>query len=160
MELEQLSARLGEALQSRDLMLTTAESCTGGGVAQAVTEVAGSSGWFERGFVTYSNQAKQEMLEVALQTLIDYGAVSEETVIEMAKGALHNSHAQVSLAVSGIAGPGGGSEEKPVGLVCFAWAEVEGEPVSLSRRFDGDRASVRSQAVACALQGVLDLIDE
>src|SRR5512135_3018157 len=119
--LSMLAMQVGAGLKARGLMLATAESCTGGWVAQAVTAIAGSSDWFDRGFVTYSDAAKQEMLGVSAGTLGRHGAVSEHTAREMAAGALAHSRAQVALAITGIAGPGGGSSEKPVGMVCFAW---------------------------------------
>jgi len=139
-------------------MLTTAESCTGGGVAQAITEVAGSSVWFERGFVTYSNLSKQQMLNVSASTLLQHGAVSETTVREMVAGALARSGAQVALAVSGIAGPEGGTADRPVGTVWFAWGMVTDTCVSCLHRLSGDRKQIREQAVRIALQGVLDLL--
>ena len=140
-------------------MLTTAESCTGGWVAQAVTAVAGSSDWFERGFVTYSDAAKQEMLGVSARTLAAHGAVSEQTAREMAIGALAHSRAQVALAITGIAGPGGGSPEKPVGMVCFAWAATGDKISAQTRQFEGDRESVREQSVIAALQGLAQLLE-
>ncbi|HHH47596.1 MAG TPA: nicotinamide-nucleotide amidase [Gammaproteobacteria bacterium] len=158
MDIFTLSARVGEALLARGWQLATAESCTGGAIAAAITDIAGSSHWFDRGFVTYSNQAKQDMLGVRAATLETVGAVSEATVVEMASGALARSQAQLTLAVSGIAGPGGGSVEKPVGTVCLAWA-VEGEPPLVrTEHFAGDRAAVRAQTVEHALQGVLDML--
>lgn len=153
-----LATLVGAKLKARGALLATAESCTGGWVAQAATAIAGSSDWFERGFVSYSNAAKQEMLGVSAATLATHGAVSEQTAREMAIGALAHSRAQVALAITGIAGPTGGSPEKPVGTVCFAWLEKDGAPVVLTRHFDGDRASVRRQSVIVALQGVLDLL--
>ena len=141
-------------------MLATAESCTGGGVAQAITEVAGSSAWFERGFVTYSNLAKQQMLGVRKSTLIQHGAVSEMAVREMAEGALQHSNAQVALAVSGIAGPGGGVAGKPVGTVWFAWGIKQGDTRAQRFQLGGNRAEVRAQAVRIALQGVADLLND
>lgn len=155
-----LAAQVGGLLKSHGLMLATAESCTGGGIAYAVTEVAGSSAWFERGFVTYSNLSKQEMLGVAEETLQRYGAVSEAVVREMAEGALRNSAAQVSLAVSGIAGPGGGTPDKPVGTVWFAWALRNGAVVTHTHRLDGNRAEVRIKAGRIALQGVVALLGQ
>jgi len=153
-----LSSRVGEALLARGWQLATAESCTGGAIAAAITDIAGSSQWFDRGFVTYSNQSKQDMLGVRAVTLETAGAVSEATVAEMVSGALARSRAQLTLAVSGIAGPGGGSAEKPVGTVCLAWA-VEGKPPQVrSEHFAGDRAAVRAQTVEHALQGVLDML--
>jgi nicotinamide-nucleotide amidase len=139
-------------------MLATAESCTGGWVAQAVTAIAGSSAWFERGFVTYSNDAKHELLGVSTGTLQKFGAVSEETAREMARGALARSRAGVAVAVTGIAGPGGGSAAKPVGTVCFAWAGRRGLVRSEIRRFRGGRESVRRQSVIRALEGILELL--
>jgi len=135
--------------------MAAAESCTGGWVAKVCTDLPGSSAWFERGFVTYTNEAKQEMLGVQAATLEAQGAVSEATVCEMAEGALAHSRAQISLAISGIAGPGGATPGKPVGTVCFAWA-VEGQLAQSERVcFDGDRDAVRRQAVAHALEGML-----
>lgn len=150
---------VGARLRAKGLMLTTAESCTGGWVAQAVTSIAGSSDWFERGFVTYSDAAKQEMLGVSARTLAARGAVSEETAREMAIGALAHSRAQVALAITGIAGPGGGSADKPVGTVCFAWALKSRAVSAETRQCTGDRESVRRQSVVAALQGVLELLE-
>lgn len=157
MELKTLAVRLGQTLERLGLKLVTAESCTGGWIAKCLTDIPGSSAWFERGFVTYSNEAKIEMLDVRPETLAQCGAVSEETVCEMAQGALAHSRAQVAVAVSGIAGPTGGSPDKPVGLVWLAW-QVKGK-ASLTRcsQFAGDRESVRYQAVKAALEGVLDV---
>ena len=157
MDLETLAAQLGESLRQRGLMLATAESCTGGWVAQAITAISGSSQWFERGFVTYSNAAKMELLGVNPATLEQHGAVSEPTVREMAQGALARSHAQVAVAVSGIAGPGGGSLEKPVGTVCLAWAGSGMDTQAQCLLFTGNREAVRRQAVAAVLRGLLDL---
>ncbi len=157
--LSELARTVGEGLARRRLYIATAESCTAGLVAAALTAVAGSSAWFERGFVTYSNVAKEEMLGVAVTTLLDHGAVSEAVAGEMAVGALRHSHAQVALAVTGIAGPGGGLPDKPVGTVCFAWAALGLVPRHQTWRFAGDREAVRHQAVAHALQGVLTLLD-
>ena len=135
-------------------MLAAAESCTGGWVSQAVTSVAGSSIWFERGYVTYSNAAKREALGVPQRILDRYGAVSEQTAREMARGALRKSRAGIALAVTGIAGPGGGVPGKPVGTVCFAWAR--GRKIrSETKRFKGGRGRVRRQSVIHALRGVL-----
>lgn len=150
-----LAHHLGRLLSQHGLMLTTAESCTGGGVAQAVTDVAGSSRWFERGFVTYTNTAKVEMLGVSPDTLMQHGAVSEATVREMVAGALAHSHAQVALAVSGIAGPGGGTPEKPVGTVWFAWGIADEGIVAQRHQLHGDRAAIREQSVHIALNGVI-----
>jgi nicotinamide-nucleotide amidase len=154
-----LALLVGAKLRARGLMLATAESCTGGWVAQAVTAIAGSSDWFERGFVTYSDAAKQEMLGVSAGTLAAHGAVSEQTAREMASGALAHSRAQTALAINGIAGPGGGSAEKPIGMVCFAWALPDGKTSAQTRHFKGDRESVRRQSVMLALQGLLDLLE-
>lgn len=154
----ELAANVGEALKAQGLMLATAESCTGGWIAQACTAVPGSSNWFERGFVTYTYISKREMLGVSQDTLGAHGAVSEQTVREMVTGALANSHAQVAVAVSGTAGPTGGTPEKPVGTVCFAWAVKNGEPKSVLKRFNGDREAVRRQAVRFALEGLLTLL--
>jgi nicotinamide-nucleotide amidase len=154
-ELASLSSAVGAALSHKKLMLACAESCTGGWVAQIVTATAGSSAWFERGFVTYSNAAKTEMLGVLQDTLEHHGAVSEETVCAMAQGALAHSRAQVSLAISGIAGPASGSPDKPVGTVCFAWCLPGAMPASETRCFQGGRAAVRRQAALHALQGLL-----
>ncbi len=153
-----LATRVGARLKARGLMLVTAESCTGGWVAQAVTSVAGSSQWFERGFVTYSDVSKRELLGVRERTLRQCGAVSEQGARDMAAGALERSRAQVAVAVTGIAGPGGGSREKPVGTVCFAWARKGAAPASLVRRFSGGRASVRRQSVVAALEGLLKML--
>lgn len=155
----ELAAQVGTLLRSHGMMLATAESCTGGGVAQAITEVAGSSAWFERGFVTYSNQSKQQMLGVRESTLIQHGAVSEMTVREMVAGALQHSSAQAALAVSGIAGPGGGSAEKPVGTVWFAWGMKDGEIRAQRCLLNGNRAEVRAQSVRIALQGIVNLLN-
>jgi len=153
-----LATRLGAKLKAQGLMLATAESCTGGWVAQAVTAVAGSSDWFDRGFVSYSNAAKQEMLGVSADTLARHGAVSEQTAREMAAGALVHSRAQVALAITGIAGPSGGSPEKPVGMVCFAWSRKDAAPIAQTRQFEGDRERVRRQSVTFALQTLLELL--
>jgi nicotinamide-nucleotide amidase len=154
-----LAAQVGALLKSHGMLLATAESCTGGGVAQAITEVAGSSAWFERGFVTYSNLSKQQMLGVRETTLTQFGAVSEMTVREMVTGALQHSAAQVALAVTGIAGPDGGTADKPVGTVWFAWGLKNGETHAQRYQLDGNRAEVRKQAVQIALQGVVNLLN-
>ncbi|HYA39609.1 MAG TPA: CinA family protein [Candidatus Methylomirabilis sp.] len=158
MEPETLARAVGHELKKQGLMLTTAESCTGGWVAQIVTSVSGSSEWFERGFVTYTNIAKREMLGVKTTILSRHGAVSEPTARAMAEGALANSHAQVAVAITGIAGPTGGTPEKPVGTVCFAWAGRKRDSVSAKHLFSGDREGIRRQAVAVALQGLLDFL--
>lgn len=158
-EIDNLAQALGAALLGRRAVLATAESCTGGWVAEAVTAVAGSSAWFDRGFVTYSNAAKGEMLGVPDLTLARHGAVSEATARAMAQGALAHSQADWSLAITGIAGPGGGSPEKPVGTVCFAWAGREVGCLAETCRFEGDREAVRAQAVCHALRGLLIQIE-
>ncbi|HEX3631675.1 MAG TPA: CinA family protein [Casimicrobiaceae bacterium] len=150
-----LAARLAELALARQVMLATAESCTGGLVAGAITDIAGSSGWFERGFVTYSNRAKIEQLGVDPDLIARHGAVSEQTVKAMAEGALAASGAQWAVAVTGIAGPAGGSPDKPVGTVWFAWAGPRGVE-AMHRRLEGDRAAVRAASVAIALQGLVD----
>jgi nicotinamide-nucleotide amidase len=149
---------LADAMRRRGWRLATAESCTGGGIAAAITDLAGSSEWFDRGFVTYSNQAKQDMLGVAATTLADSGAVSRETVLAMALGAIARSEADISVAVTGIAGPGGGSEAKPVGTVWFAWSLRDGQTDAGCERFPGDRARVRAAAVRHALRGLLERV--
>lgn len=151
----QLAEQVGHALKARGLMLATAESCTGGWIAAAITAVPGSSEWFERGFVTYTYVSKREMLGVQSETLGKYGAVSEPVVREMAAGALAHSHAQVAVAVSGVAGPSGGTVEKPVGTVCFAWGLAGEPPESETRHFNGTRGQVRRESVIHALSGVL-----
>lgn len=152
----------GARLKERGLVLACAESCTGGWVAETVTAVSGSSEWFDRGFVTYSNAAKQDMLGVPADVLAQFGAVSEPTARAMATGALAHSLADVTLSITGIAGPSGGTPEKPVGLVWFGWARGKGSRVdevrSENRVFPGDREAVRRQAVIHALQGMLALI--
>ncbi len=157
-ELYRLAARLGRALKRQGLMIATAESCTGGWIGQAITMVPGSSDWFERGFITYTYISKREMLGVSGQTLARHGAVSEQVVREMARGALARSHAQVAVAISGVAGPGGGTPEKPVGTVCLAWAMKRGKLVVETKRFRGDRDAVRRRSVAHALRGALKII--
>ena len=150
----ELARRVGKKLKGGNSILVTAESCTGGWIAQAVTSVAGSSGWFERGYVTYSNAAKREALGVRKSTLARHGAVSEATAREMARGALKRSKGTIAVSVTGIAGPGGGSPGKPVGTVCFAWAQ--GRKIrSETRRYKGGRRRVRQHSVVHALRGVL-----
>lgn len=154
--LDAIAARLGATLLERGLRLTLAESCTGGWIAKVVTDIPGSSAWFERGFVTYSNAAKAELLGVRPQTLDAHGAVSEPVVLEMAAGALAHSRAQVAVAVSGIAGPAGGSADKPVGTVWFAWSIPDARPWTERLQFAGDRGEVRHQAVRVALEVLLE----
>lgn len=157
MDLIELATQVGLALQEKGLMLVTAESCTGGGIAQAITEIAGSSGWLDCGFVTYSNASKSELLEVHPELIAQFGAVSEEVAGAMASGALGASNAHVAVATTGIAGPGGAVPGKPVGTVCFGWANNDSVHTELLH-FDGDRHAVREQSVAHALQGLLRFI--
>ena len=154
-DIRALAARLGERALASRVMLATAESCTGGLVAGAITDIAGSSAWFERGFVAYSNRAKMEELGVDPEIIARHGAVSGETAKAMAQGARAASGAQWAVAVTGIAGPAGGSHDKPVGTVWFAWAGPRGVE-TLHRRLEGDRAAVRTASVAIALQGLVD----
>jgi nicotinamide-nucleotide amidase len=153
-----LATRVGHALQAGEHMLCTAESCTGGGVAQTVTEIAGSSAWFDCGFVTYSNVSKIEMLNVSTALIAQMGVVSEEVAGAMAEGALAASNADVALSTTGIAGPSGAVPGKPVGTVCFAWASAERTHTE-RLVFQGDRAAVREQTVIHALQGLLRFIE-
>ena len=159
-KLEFLSAELGELLFERKLFFTSAESCTGGWVGQSVTGVPGSSRWFGAGFITYSNIAKMNILGVQKETLNNFGAVSEEVVKEMVKGALNKSGAQIGVAISGIAGPSGGSEERPIGTVCIAWLLEGKEIVSSTEHFSGNRNEVRCATVECALYNSIRLIKE
>ena len=155
-ELETLAEQLGTLLLANRMKLATAESCTGGWVAQCLTAIAGSSAWFDRGFVTYSNEAKQEMLGVAAETLLAHGAVSQPVAVSMAEGALRNSAADWAVAITGVAGPTGGSAEKPVGTVCFAWVNKNGELETETRPFQGNRQAIRAQSVAHALTRMID----
>ena len=157
--LEKLAEAVGHRLLARQALVATAESCTGGWIAQVLTSVPGSSLWFDRGFVTYSNQAKQEMLGVAPETLAAHGAVSAPVVAEMAAGALNHSQARFAVAVSGVAGPGGGSEDKPVGTVYLAWAGRDQAPLIQRRQFAGDREEIRRQTVRVALEHLIELLD-
>lgn len=162
-ELHSLAMQLGDALCARGIFLVSAESCTGGWVSKAVTDIPGSSAWFDCGFVVYNRDAKHAMLGVSMDLIDEHGEVSEPVVRSLAEGALARSRAALSIAISGIAGPTGGSPEKPVGSVCFAWGiadMVAGmvrniKVLSETQHFDGDRESVRRQAVAHALQGAL-----
>jgi nicotinamide-nucleotide amidase len=160
-ELVELSEAIGAACRQHRLLLATAESCTGGWAAQVITHTAGSSAWFDCGFVTYANEAKTAMLGVRMDTISSFGAVSLETAGEMAAGALEHSRASLALAITGVAGPSGGTPDKPVGTVCFAWCRrtAEGQidmPSCDSRLFSGSREAVRRQAVIHALSGLLD----
>ncbi len=151
-ELNELAQQVGDYFRTEHKWLVTAESCTGGWVGKVLTDVVGSSAWYDRGFITYTNQAKQDMLGVDSQILAEFGAVSEATARAMAQGALENSRADQSVAITGIAGPGGGTETKPVGLVWFAWADINHSTIkSESVIFDGEREAVRRQAVMFAL---------
>jgi nicotinamide-nucleotide amidase len=158
-QLYDLAERVGLALNGAGLMLVTAESCTGGWVGQAVTMVPGSSAWFDRGFIVYSNHAKLEMLDVLPDTIERFGAVSEETARDMVLGALdHAPGAQVAVSVSGIAGPDGGTPEKPVGTVSFGWAHRDGRVGTETLHFAGDRDEVRRRAVIRSLEGILEIL--
>ncbi len=154
-----LSERLGYLLLNEKLKIVTAESCTGGGLAEIITRIPGSSQWFDRGFVTYSNAAKQSLLHVAPEILQSFGAVSEETACAMAEGALQASEADLAVSITGIAGPDGGSDEKPVGTVCFAWAGRDGWLKSTRVLLNGDRGEIRLQASLMALQGAIDNLE-
>lgn len=159
-ELNALAAELGTRLKRAGQLLASAESCTGGGLAQTLTEIPGSSAWFDRGFVTYSNLSKRELLGVPEDTLAQHGAVSAATAQAMAEGVLTHSHAQYAVAITGIAGPGGGSAEKPVGTVFIAWADRRHGARAEKYTFSGDRAAIRRQSVLAALQGLLRYSDE
>jgi nicotinamide-nucleotide amidase len=160
-----LAERLGAALRAQHLTLATAESCTAGGIGYAVTLVAGSSGWYDRGFITYSNESKMQVLGVSAGYLRDFGAVSEPVARAMAIGALTHSTAQVAVSVTGIAGPDGGTADKPVGTVCFAWAirrDAGSAPwvKTATHRFEGDRAAVRTSSIIVALQSLVELLKQ
>jgi nicotinamide-nucleotide amidase len=157
--IDQLAFDVGAALKARSWLLVTAESCTGGGISEAITRIAGSSQWFDRGFVTYSNHAKQEMLGVSAQTILQFGAVSEETAREMVRGALERSRAQIAVGVTGVAGPSGGSVLKPVGTVCIAWMLKDSPPSAKTFHFDGGRDEVRHQTIIVALNQLAELMD-
>jgi nicotinamide-nucleotide amidase len=158
-DINELATQVGSVLKSQGLILATAESCTGGGVAQAVTEVAGSSEWFECGFITYSNASKTDMLDVPEALIVRYGAVSDEVAQAMAEGALANSNATITLSTTGIAGPGGAVPGKPVGTICFAWAMAH-RTFSERLVFQGDRHAVRQQTVAHSLAGLLRFLEQ
>ena len=159
-KLTELSQQLAKLLLQQQKQLAVAESCTGGWLAKCLTDIAGSSQWFERGFVTYSNAAKQEMIGVRAKTLLRDGAVSEAVVQEMALGALAHSHADISVATSGIAGPGGAVPGKAIGTVCFSWATKDHSHHQDTRHFEGDREAVRRKSVACALEGLLGVLSK
>ena len=154
-----LVAQLAEKLTKRNATITTVESCTGGGISYALTHVPGSSVWFERGFVTYSNSAKSEWVGVSMDLIIKYGAVSNQVAREMALGGRSSANADYGISVTGIAGPGGGSDDKPVGTVCFGWAGPDALIDTKREVFQGDRASIRQQSISYALQGILERID-
>ncbi|MGQ0442339.1 MAG: CinA family protein [Methylophilaceae bacterium] len=158
-ELTHLATKLGVVLKKRGLTLALAESCTGGMIATAITSVAGSSAWFDRGFVTYSNASKIEMLGVSANTLETYGAVSTQTALEMANGTLNNSHAQIACSITGIAGPDGGTPEKPVGTVCFAWIGTNIALTSTTKKINGNRQLIRHQSAVIALTELLRLLN-
>lgn len=153
-----LSAELGASLRTRGLMLATAESCTGGLLSAMLTEVPGSSAYFERGFVTYSNASKTEMLGVKAETLEKFGAISEETAREMALGAIKHSHAHIAVSITGIAGPDGGTPEKPVGTVCFGIAMKDAPATSITKKLSGNRQQIRHLSVETALLELLKLL--
>ena len=152
--------QLAELFLKTSTKVATAESCTGGGLAEILTRIPGSSAWFERGFVTYSNEAKQEMLGVPFATIQQYGAVSEGTASAMARGAVENSRADYSVAITGVAGPDGGSEDKPVGTVCLGWYKRGNGGTTTRILFDGDRLKVREQSCLLAIQGLIDLLQK
>lgn len=158
-ELTTLADQLGHALKQAGLSVATAESCTGGWLGEVLTSVPGSSQWYERGFITYTNMAKREMLGVKTEVLTRHGAVSEQTARAMADGALAASHADLVVAITGIAGPGGGTPEKPVGTVCFAWGARRQPVVSCTHHFHGDRAAIRRAAVMAAINGLQDTLN-
>lgn len=152
--IQQAALQLSENLLKQQLMAVTAESCTGGGIAQALTEIPGSSRWFERGYVSYSNEAKQELLGVNAETLETHGAVSEEIALEMARGAVARSRGHISVAVTGVAGPDGGTPSKPVGTVWIAWGQKLGYAEAQCFHFEGDRHAVRQQTILEAIKGL------
>lgn len=154
------AALLGEALKAHGYQLALAESCTGGMLSQMLTSIAGSSAWFDRGFVTYSNAAKQELLGISAQTLDQFGAVSEQTAAAMANGALTNSHANIAGSITGIAGPDGGSAEKPVGTVCFAWVGSHIKLRTTTQQFSGNRDEIRQQAAMFLLEKLLAQLNQ
>ncbi len=156
--LDNICNKLGAALKERKLLLTLAESCTGGLVSQAITDVAGSSAWFDSGFITYSNASKQTMLGVSAKTLKNFGAVSEATASEMALGALKHSQAHIACSITGIAGPDGGTKDKPVGTICFAWTGKNIAAVSATKKLSGNRQEIRHQSAVIALQELLAIL--
>lgn len=157
--MNEILIEVSKKLHHNKLLLVSAESCTGGWVAKSITDLAGSSVIFDRGFVTYSNQAKQDMLNVSKKTLERFGAVSEQVVKEMVEGALKNSRADIAVSISGVAGPDGGTPEKPLGMVCFGWMKRDNQAVIETVMLDGDRDAVRFQSVVIALQGIGKMIE-
>ena len=158
--LTEIAADLGAALKAHHLILAMAESCTGGMVTEAITSIAGSSAWLDRGFITYSNAAKMDMLDVSEETLKSFGAVSEQTAIEMAKGALKNSAADIAGSITGIAGPDGGSADKPVGMVCFAWARSNAPTLATTQYFHGSREAIRIQAAIFMMAELINSLNK
>lgn len=154
-----LVERLSELLTQRNMMVVTAESCTGGLIAATITQKSGASSFFERGFVTYSNEAKNEMLNVPMEMINEFGAVSPEVAEAMANGALANSHAYLAISVTGIAGPDGGTEEKPVGLVYFGCAIKDGSVGSINGLFDGNRKTIQTQSTITALKHLIKTLE-
>jgi nicotinamide-nucleotide amidase len=157
-DIYQLAKQIGDKLISKNFKLVTVESCTGGMLAEALTAITGSSAYFDRGFVTYSNESKLELVGVSAEILKQYGAVSDENVRAMVEGGLKHSHAQVGISITGIAGPGGGTPQKPVGTVYFGWKIIPNLTISQCKHFSGDRTAVRQQATLFALQNLLQLL--
>tara|TARA_B100001013_G_scaffold251279_1_gene156230 strand:- start:474 stop:971 length:498 start_codon:yes stop_codon:yes gene_type:complete len=157
---EILVEQLAERFLKTSKRLVTAESCTGGGLAENLTRLSGSSSWFECGFITYSNQSKQDVLSVSVETIEEFGAVSEEVALAMAEGALAQSSADYSVSITGIAGPDGGTNEKPVGTVCIAWCERNTSGSTTRINFSGDRQKIREQSCLLAMQGLLDILQK
>jgi nicotinamide-nucleotide amidase len=157
-QLDDIIATMAKTLLAKGWRLSTAESCTGGLVASRITALAGSSEWFERGYITYSNQAKSEDIDVSQNLIEEYGAVSDQVARAMALGAKQNSGSDIALSITGIAGPTGGSPEKPVGTVCFAWVLANDQMISETKHFEGDRQQVRQQACDFSLRKLLDLL--
>ena len=157
--IDQLVQQLSELLIARGWMIATVESCTGGMISESITSKPGSSDWFERGYVTYSNDAKQELVGVSSESLRDHGAVSSAVAREMAAGGIQSSRAELAVSVTGVAGPDGGSEEKPVGTVWIAWADRNGKVVDQGYLFSGDRQQVRLASAECALAGAIKFLN-
>jgi nicotinamide-nucleotide amidase len=157
-DLHEVTQELASVLIKNNWCLSTAESCTGGMVAASITELAGSSEWFERGYVTYSNQAKSQDIDVSQNLIEQHGAVSDQVARAMALGAKQNSGSDIALSITGIAGPTGGSPEKPIGTVCFAWALANDQMISETKYFEGDRQKIRQQACDFSLRKLLSLV--